>query len=70
MLQTSAIARVAREFLRSNPANARQHVDRNLATIRGFLASSGQLEPLVVHKPKRQVIGGSVRLDAGTAMGV
>jgi len=68
-LDTLSILRVPLDALHLDPANARQHGERNLEAIRASLASFGQVEPLVVHKPTQRVIGGNGRLAAMRALG-
>jgi len=63
------ITRVPLNALHADPANARQHGDRNLDAIRASLTTFGQVEPLVVHKPTQRVIGGNGRLSAMKALG-
>ncbi len=63
------ITRVPLDSLHLDPANARQHPERNLETIRGSLQRFGQAEPLVVHKATRRVIGGNGRLVAMRELG-
>jgi len=55
--------------LHLDPANARSHPERNLDAIKASLARFGQVEPLVVLKGSRRVIGGNGRLVAMRAMG-
>ena len=57
------------DSLHLDPANARTHGDRNLDAIRASLATFGQVEPLVVHRPTKRVIGGNGRLAAMRALG-
>ena len=57
------------DSLHADPANARQHGDRNLDAIRASLATFGQVEPLVVHAATKRVIGGNGRLTAMRALG-
>jgi len=68
-LDSLTILRVPLDALHPDPANARQHGERNLDAIRGSLARFGQVEPLVVHKPTGRVIGGNGRLTAMKALG-
>ena len=63
------IRRVALDDLHLDPANARQHGDRNLEAIRASLTRFGQAEPLVVRKGTGQVIGGNGRLVAMRDLG-
>lgn len=55
--------------LHLDPANAREHGERNLETIRASLERFGQAEPLVVHAGTGRVIGGNGRLVAMREMG-
>lgn len=47
-MDTLSILRVSLDALHLDPANARQHGERNLEAIRASLASFGQVVPLVV----------------------
>jgi ParB-like chromosome segregation protein Spo0J len=64
-----AIRRVPIASLHLDPANARQHSEKNLAAITANLATFGQAERLVVHKPTGRVIGGNGRLVAMRELG-
>ena len=55
--------------LHLDPANAREHGERNLETIRASLERFGQAEPLVVHAETGRVIGGNGRLAAMRELG-
>lgn len=55
--------------LHLDPANAREHGERNLETIRASLTRFGQAEPLVVHASTGRVIGGNGRLVAMRELG-
>lgn len=55
--------------LHEDPANARLHPDENLADIRASLKEFGQVEPLVVQKSSRKVIGGNGRLKVMKELG-
>jgi ParB-like chromosome segregation protein Spo0J len=55
--------------LSRDPKNARLHPDRNLEAIRASLMEFGQVEPLVVRKKTKQVIGGNGRLEVMEALG-
>ncbi len=68
-MDTITISRVPLDALHPDPANARQHGERNVDAICGSLARFGQVEPLVVHKPTGRVIGGNGRLTAMKALG-
>jgi hypothetical protein len=64
-----AISRVSLGDLVADPANARKHDERNLAAIRASLREHGQVEPLVVQRSSRVVIGGNGRVAAMRAEG-
>lgn len=66
---TLAVRRVALCDLHADPANARLHGERNLATIRDSLTRFHQVEPLVVQRSTGRVIGGNGRLAAMRTMG-
>jgi ParB-like chromosome segregation protein Spo0J len=63
------IRRVRLGELHQDPANARQHGERNMEAIRGSLTRFGQAEPLVVQKRSGRVIGGNGRLQAMLELG-
>ena len=63
------IRRVPLDELHLDPANAREHGERNLETIRASLERFGQAEPLVVHSETGRVIGGNARLAAMRELG-
>ena len=63
------IRRVLLASLAPDPANPRTHDERNLDAIRASLARFGQVDPLVVQKATRRVIGGHGRLQAMKALG-
>ena len=63
------IARVPLNSLTLDPANARQHGERNMEAITASLQRFGQTEPLVVQRSSRRVIGGNGRLAAMRKMG-
>jgi hypothetical protein len=67
--QPLVIRRVPLSSLHQDPANARSHPERNLASIRASLARFGQAEPLVVLKGANRVIGGNGRLVAMQSLG-
>lgn len=52
-----------------DPANARKHNDRNMAAIESSLERFGQVEPLIVQKSTKQVVGGNGRLAAMRKLG-
>lgn len=64
------IRRVAINTLVPDDRNARLHDERNLAAIEASLSQFGQVEPLVVQKSTRRVIGGNGRLSAMLALGI
>jgi len=64
-----SIRRVPLDSLRLDPANARQHPERNLESIRSSLQRFHQAEPLVVQKGTGRVIGGNGRLVAMRSLG-
>src|SRR5215510_15041440 len=49
--------------LHADPANVNTHDDRNIAIIRNSLREFGQVEPLLVQKSTKKVIGGNGRLQ-------
>jgi ParB-like chromosome segregation protein Spo0J len=53
--QGLTIRRVPLDELHLDPVNAREHGDRNMASIRASLARFGQAEPLVVHRATGRV---------------
>jgi DNA modification methylase len=63
------IRRVALGDLHPDPANARSHDERNLASIAASLKQFGQAEPLVVQRSTGKVIGGNGRMSAMQALG-
>jgi DNA modification methylase len=63
------VRRVPIVEIHHDPANARLHGERNLATITSSLKEFGQVEPLVVQKGTGKVIGGNGRLTAMIALG-
>jgi len=50
------------EKLEFDPANPRNHSEKNLNAIRASIEEHGQVEPLIVHKKNNVVIGGNARL--------
>lgn len=52
-----------------DPRNARTHDERNLQAIRDSLLEHGQVEPLVVRRADRRVIGGNGRVEAMVSLG-
>lgn len=52
-----------------DPNNARKHDQKNLDAIKGSLKKYGQVEPLVVQKSKKIIIGGNGRYTAMREMG-
>ncbi len=63
------ICRVPLASLAPDPANPRNHEERGLDALRASLARFGQVDPLVVQKSTRRVIGGHGRLQAMKALG-
>ena len=61
-MATLKIQRVDLDSLKLDPNNAREHGEENLEAIAASLKQFGQVEPLVVQKRSRQVIGGNGRL--------
>ena len=55
--------------LHLDPANARKHDEKNLASILGSLRQFGQVEPLVVQKGTGKIIGGNGRYSAMMQLG-
>lgn len=47
--------------LHQDPANARTHDEKNLASIKGSLQDFGYVEPIVVQKATGRIIGGNAR---------
>ena len=63
------IRRLPLSALQPDPSNPRSHDERNLDAIRASLQRFGQVDPLVVQKRTRRVIGGHGRLQAMKALG-
>lgn len=63
------IVNVDIESIFLDPANARKHGKKNLDSIKGSIKKFGQVEPLVVNKENRVVIGGNGRLVAMKELG-
>ena len=55
--------------LTEDPANVREHDEKNLAVIRASLLEHGQVEPLVVQQSTGRVIGGNGRLTVMRELG-
>ncbi|MDX2010828.1 MAG: DNA modification methylase, partial [Myxococcaceae bacterium] len=68
-MDTLVIRRVPLASLTLDPANARQHGERNLEAIQASLKRFGQAEPLVVQRATGRVVGGNGRLVAMKALG-
>jgi DNA modification methylase len=66
---TLTIVTVPIDALYEDPANARLHGERNLDAIMASLRCFGQVEPLVVRKSDRRIIGGNGRHVAMKALG-
>ena len=62
--------RVRIDTLYPDPANVNTHDERNMRAIMGSLRQFGQVEPLVVQKSTRKVIGGNGRLEAMRQLGI
>ena len=56
------IKRIPLASLHNDPANARQHGERNLQAITDSLARFGQVEPVVIQRSTQRVVGGNGRL--------
>lgn len=63
------IVRVPIDSLTEDPTNARAHGEENLAAVEASLREHGQVEPLVVRKKARRLIGGHGRLAAMRRLG-
>ena len=63
------IRRVPLASLVPDPSNPRAHEERGLDAIRASLQRFGQVDPLVVQKSTRRLIGGHGRLQAMKALG-
>lgn len=61
--------RVRLSELYLDPANAREHKEKNIAAIIGSLREFGQVEPLVVQKSTGKIIGGNGRYTAMLELG-
>ncbi len=67
-LQNSEAVDVA--SLTEDPQNARKHDRRNIEAIKNSLKAFNQVEPLVVQRSSRKVIGGNGRLQAMKELGI
>lgn len=63
------VERVTLESLNEAARNPRQHNEKNLEAIRVSLDRFGQVEPLVVRRANREVIGGNGRLGVMRSLG-
>jgi DNA modification methylase len=68
-LDTLSIRRVPLDAIHADPANARQHPERNVAAIKASLTRFGQAEPLVVQRSTQRLIAGHGRVEAMRALG-
>jgi ParB-like chromosome segregation protein Spo0J len=67
-LEPLVIRRIPLDALHLDPANARQHGERNLEAITASLQTFGQAGPLVVQQSTGRVVGGNGRLVAMRAL--
>lgn len=63
------VARVPLSTLHDDPDNARTHGPRNLEAIKSSLELFGQVEPLVVQRSTKMIIGGNGRHQAMLDLG-
>lgn len=63
------IVEVPIDTILQDPSNARLHPENNMAAIRGSIAKFGQVEPLLVNKKTRIIIGGNGRYAAMKSLG-
>ncbi len=63
------IVKVPIESLQFDPSNARKHPDKNMSAIKGSISKFGQVEPLIVKKDTKVIIGGNGRLAAMKELG-
>jgi DNA modification methylase len=68
-LDTLTIRRVSLDAIHLDPANARQHGERNMEAITASFQTFGQAEPLIVQRSTGRVISGNGRLVAMRALG-
>ena len=52
-----------------DPSNARKHPQKNMDAIKGSISKFQQVEPLVVQKSKKIIIGGNGRYQAMKELG-
>jgi hypothetical protein len=57
------------DSLITDPANSRQHPDRNIDALKNSLAKFGQMKPVVVRRADRVVMAGNGTLAAAKALG-
>jgi hypothetical protein len=58
------VRRVRLDSIEHHPDNRRTHNEQSIAAVMASLSAFGQVEPLVVQKSSRRVIGGNGRLEA------
>jgi len=63
------IKTVSLDSIHQDPANARTHSEKNIEAIIGSLKEFGQVEPLIVQKETKKVIGGNGRLEVMRKLG-
>lgn len=63
------IIEVPIDSILQDTANARSHGEKNMTAIKGSIAKFGQVEPLVVDKKTRVIIGGNGRHAAMNELG-
>jgi len=66
---TMVVERVNLHTLHEDPANPNTHPENDLKDLMAKLATFGQVEPLVVQRSTRKVIGGNGRLEAMRRLG-
>lgn len=64
------IKKVPIDSIYEDPNNARKHSVKNISAIKGSIAKFGQVEPLLVKKDSRIIIGGNGRHFAMKEMGI
>jgi ParB-like chromosome segregation protein Spo0J len=69
MIEVGSEVFVDAETLIHDPNNAKKHPDKNMRAIRESLKQFGQLEPLVVRKQNKIVLGGNARLEVMKDLG-
>jgi hypothetical protein len=68
-IEAMPIKRVSLDKLVGDRDNARRHSERNLDAIKRSLERFGQVEPLIVQKRGRRVVGGNGRMQAMRDLG-